>query len=129
MPLLQYFGWVGGFLFAALLAANWGASVPIIPAPHSDLPLNQKINIRIHTDHKWPDRIVFDTTRSAPQGADPAADTGASKASVQADRKPFDALAEMPSPVDELASQNRRRIAARKALTSPTLPHRPPGRS
>ena len=24
--------------------------------------LNQKINIRIHTDHQWPERVVFDTT-------------------------------------------------------------------
>jgi hypothetical protein len=61
MLLLQYFGWVGGLLFAALLAANWCVSAPIAPAPRSDVPLDQRINIRIHTDHKWPERVVFDT--------------------------------------------------------------------
>ena len=28
MPLFQYFGWVGSFLLAALLAANWWFSAP-----------------------------------------------------------------------------------------------------
>ena len=57
MPLLQYFGWVGSFLLAALLAANWCFPAPF--APQSEVALDQKINIRIHTDHKWPERVVF----------------------------------------------------------------------
>jgi hypothetical protein len=65
MLLLRYFGWGGGFLFAALLAANWCLSAPIALAPRSDVPLDQRINIRIHTDHKWPERVVFDTSRSS----------------------------------------------------------------
>jgi hypothetical protein len=64
MPLLQYFGWVGSFLLAALFAANWCCCTAITPAPGSDIPFDQKINIRIHTDHKWPDRVVLDTTHS-----------------------------------------------------------------
>ena len=62
MPVFQYFGWVGSILLAALLAANWCLRAPM--APQSDVPLDQKINIRIHTDHKWPERVVLDTTRS-----------------------------------------------------------------
>ena len=54
MPLFQYFGWVGSFLLAALLAANGWFPAPTAPTPASDVPLNQMINIRIHTDHKWP---------------------------------------------------------------------------
>ncbi len=64
MRLFQYFGWVGSFLLAALFAANWCCSVPIARAPRSDVPRDQKTDIRIHTDHKWPERVVFDTTRS-----------------------------------------------------------------
>jgi hypothetical protein len=64
MPLFQYFGWVGSFLLAALFAAYCCCSVPIARAPRSDVPRDQNINIRIHTDHKWPERVVFDTTRS-----------------------------------------------------------------
>ena len=66
MPLLKYFGWAGSFLVAALFAANWCSSVPIARSRPSDVPLNQRINIRIHTDRKWPERVVFDTTRSMP---------------------------------------------------------------
>ena len=60
MPLFQYFGWVGSFLLAALLAANWCFPAPV--APQSGVPLDQKISIRIHTDHKWPERVVLDAT-------------------------------------------------------------------
>ena len=64
MPLLKYFGWVGSFLVAALFAANWCFSAPIAHSWPSDVPLNQRINIRIRSDHKWPERVVFDTTRA-----------------------------------------------------------------
>src|SRR5438270_7150077 len=96
MPLFQYFGWMGGFLIAALLAANWRCS-----APRSDVPLDQKINIRIHRDHKWPERVVFDTTHSTlarEATADPEADVGRSETPAQAERQPFDAFAEMAIP-------------------------------
>src|SRR5215470_8637923 len=94
MPLLQYFGWVGGALFAALLAANWCVSAPIAAAPRSDVPLDQRINIRIHTDHKWPERVVFDTTRLT-LAQDAQTDVGGRKTPVLAERQPFDAFAEM----------------------------------
>jgi hypothetical protein len=64
MLLLQYLAWVGGFLLAALFAANWCCSPPVAAAPPPDIPLNQTINIRIQSEHKWPERVVFDTTRS-----------------------------------------------------------------
>ena len=60
MPLLQYFGWVGSFL--ACGASCRELVLPRAVAPQSDVPLDQKINIRIHTDHKWPERVVLDTT-------------------------------------------------------------------
>ena len=96
MPLFQYFGWVGSFLLAALFAANWCCSVPV--APRSDVPRDQKINIRIHTDHKWPERVVFNTTRSTlteEAKANAETDIGGSETPVLADRQPFDAFAEM----------------------------------
>jgi hypothetical protein len=79
MPLLRYIGWVGSFLVAALFAASWYSSVPIALSRPSDVPLNQRINIRIHTDQKWPERVVFDTSRwrlapaeNEPQGQKPS---------------------------------------------------------
>src|ERR1700751_2574468 len=97
MPLFQYFGWVGSLLLAALFAANWCCSVSVARAPRSDVPFDQRINIRIHTDHKWPERVVFDTTRStlAPRGDDVQPDVGGRQTPVIADRHPFDAFAEM----------------------------------
>ena len=95
MPLLKYFGWVGGFLVAALFAANWCSSVPIARSRPSDVPLNQKISIRIPSDQKWPERVVFDTSRLAPAATvDGEINIGPGEALAQADQ-PFDAFAEM----------------------------------
>jgi hypothetical protein len=59
MPLLRYFIFVGGSLLALLLVLN--AAFPTLPLPEtltsgSDLP-----PVRIHTERKLPDRVVFDT--------------------------------------------------------------------
>ena len=58
MPLARYFLYVGGALLAVLLisdpylpklqVADWGNSRPAI--------------IHIHSDQKWPERIVYDTS-------------------------------------------------------------------
>jgi hypothetical protein len=158
MPLLKYFGWVGSFLFAALFAANWCFSVPIARSLPSDVPLNQRINIRIHTDHKWPERVVFDTTRwrlapaesvqaeTEPQGQK------AGQEPVAAERHdPIQAFAEMgretvedclQPPCSPTGIRNRtlRRSArppssglgvsrAAKAFTAPNPFHKLPGKS
>ena len=155
MPLFQYFGWVGGFLLAALLAVNWCTSAPIAPSPRSDVPLNQRINVRIHTDHKWPERVVFDTARSLlPQRDGGQSDIAGIGAPAFAQRQPFDAFAKMaatparpcfrsPCSRDQAQArkassaeaseliQDRSRLstAGRNSLTFPNLPHRPPGKS
>jgi hypothetical protein len=102
MPLLKYFGWVGGSLVAALFAANWCFSVPIARSRPSDVPLNQRINIRTHTDHKWPERVVIDPTPSVPTREaklEAKSNLGSSETLAQAERQPFDAFAEMTIPV------------------------------
>jgi hypothetical protein len=156
MPLLKYFGWAGSFLVAALFAANWCSSVPIARSRPSDVPLNQRINIRIHTDRKWPERVVFDTTRSMPTPdakLEAESNPGPSETLAQAtELQPFDAFAEMAaipvspcfrprcsagqaakreaSPHGKSAPfQNRSRIAAGAGLTFPNPLHKPPGRS
>jgi hypothetical protein len=151
MPVLQYFGWVGSFLLVTLLAANWCFPAPI--APQSGIPLDQKIKIRIHTDHKWPERVVFDTTGiMLAQKASVETGAGGSEPAVATERQPFDAFAEMAGipvrpcfrppcsagPAAEredsrfgkaAPSQVRARLAARKDLTFPSRLHKPPGRS
>jgi hypothetical protein len=59
MPLLRYFLYVGGALLALLFICD--AVLPQVPLPGnltsgSDLPA-----VRIHSDRKWPERVVFDT--------------------------------------------------------------------
>jgi hypothetical protein len=97
MPLFQYFGWVGSFLLAVLLAGNWCFSAPIARAPR-DVLLNEKMKIRIHTDHRWPVRVVFDTTRSglaAEAIVDSGMNIGAGQTLAPAERQPFDAFTQM----------------------------------
>jgi hypothetical protein len=87
MPVLQYFKWVGGFLLVALLVASRCVPAPLAAASHSDVPLNQKIHIRIHTDHKWPERVVLDTTATTlAQNGDLEMRIGGSKTTILAAR-------------------------------------------
>lgn len=101
MPLLQYFGWVGSFLLAALFAASWCCSAPIARAPLADVPHDQKVHIRIHTDRKWPERVVLDTTRSTlahDAKGDGETEVAGSETAIVAERPPFEAFAEMAPP-------------------------------
>ena len=64
MPLARYFLFVGGALLALLFVANLELpALPVAQATHdtsADLPV-----IRIHSDRKWPERVVFDTSVTA----------------------------------------------------------------
>ena len=60
MPLARYFVFVGGVLLALLLVV--GAVLPQLPVADSVDAGVDKSTIRIHSDRKWPDRVVFDTS-------------------------------------------------------------------
>ena len=62
MPLARYFIFVGGVLLALLFVVD--AYLPKLPATVSDRAEagTDKSIIRIHSDRKWPERIVFDTS-------------------------------------------------------------------
>jgi hypothetical protein len=78
MPLARYFFFVGGALLALLFVISAGlpkqpaAQVQVVDTA-ADLP-----TIRIHTDRKWPERVVFDTT--IPTG--PVVTTGDAKTDI-----------------------------------------------
>jgi hypothetical protein len=62
MPLARYFALVGSALLALLFAAD-----AYLPAPSSDRFVREardvdKSVIRLKSTHKWPERIVFDTS-------------------------------------------------------------------
>jgi hypothetical protein len=64
MPLARYFLWVGGVLLALLFVAD--ACLPTLPVAEARTDVPPPI-IRIHSERKWPDRIVFDTNASIPR--------------------------------------------------------------
>jgi hypothetical protein len=92
MPLGRYFGFAGSLLLALLFLADWRISKQS-PEPHR-ADVDRSI-IRIHTMHKWPEAIVFDT--SLPTISPPPV----TAAEVPATRTPREALALLPqtSPV------------------------------
>ncbi len=61
MPLMRYFMYVGGALLALLLIAN--ICLPAPTAPQQSQSATDLSVVRIHSDQKWPERVVFDTTR------------------------------------------------------------------
>jgi hypothetical protein len=58
MPLARYFLYVGGVLLTLLFILDACLTkLPVMERAHANLPV-----IRIHSDRKWPERIVYDTT-------------------------------------------------------------------
>lgn len=57
MPLARYFFYVGGVLLALLFVLDaYLPKPPVAERANANLPV-----IRIHSERKWPERIVFDT--------------------------------------------------------------------
>jgi hypothetical protein len=62
MPLVRYFFFVGGTLLALLFVVD--ATLPKVTEVEqvrADVDTDKPI-IRIHSDRKWPERVVFDTS-------------------------------------------------------------------
>ena len=58
MPLARYFLFVGGVLLALLFISD-----PFLPKlPVADWSNSHSAIIRIHSDQKWPERVVYDTS-------------------------------------------------------------------
>ncbi len=58
MPLARYFSYVGGVLLALLFILDaYLPKIPVGERADANLPI-----IRIHSDQKWPARVVFDTS-------------------------------------------------------------------
>jgi hypothetical protein len=77
MPLARYFLWVSGALLAVLLIAHW--YLPELP--DADKASVVPPLVRIQSEQKWPERIVYDTSREAIVPA-PSASAWPGKAAV-----------------------------------------------
>jgi hypothetical protein len=61
VPLARYFIFVGGTLAALLLIAGW--CLPTPPAMFADQLAVDRTIIRIKSAHKWPEKVVLDTSQ------------------------------------------------------------------
>ncbi len=132
MPLARYFFFVGGVLLALLFAVD-----AVLPTLSDEAALSKskdsvsaaggpdKSIIRIHSDRKWPERVVFDTSlptiiptstarAEAATPAPPASAEASPKARV---REAFAQFAPSEPKKPEPKPQRKRRIA--KARVAP----------
>jgi hypothetical protein len=132
MPLARYFLFVGGVLIALLLLVG-GPELPNPPVVEQANTETPAIRIQIHTDRKWPERVVYDTSRpmivSAPSArSEPGASTPANDGSVGT-REAFASM--QPSPASKPVSasseqrepkqQQRQHKHAKRRTPPPTL--------
>ena len=126
MPLTRYFLFVGGVLLALLFIS--GAMLPKLPmAESADLGI-EKSSLKINSDRKWPERIVFDASIPAlvPAQAtmiEQAVRPPATAALVDVSAKVRDAFAQLQPP--ELKKPepkpHRKRKIAKKHLGPPRV--------
>jgi len=94
MPLGRYFAFMGSALLALLLLADW--YTPQVAAEPDRSGVDKSI-IRIHSAHRWPEALAFDT--SLPTIVPPAE----SAAELPA-KSPRDAFASLPQAAPVIAS-------------------------
>lgn len=63
MPVLRYFVFVGGALLALLFVADAYAPPQQVAAKADTIVATENPTLRIRSDRKWPQAIVFDTTQ------------------------------------------------------------------
>jgi hypothetical protein len=138
MPLARYFFYVGGVLLALLFVLDsYLPKAPVAERENGNLPI-----IRIHSERKWPERIVFDTNLPTIIPPRIASDEGrvpsppaATDVSVKARGR--EALAQMqpsnarqPQPSNsrrrEPRQQHQAKTARRHTLPQPFLAERQP---
>jgi hypothetical protein len=59
MPLVRYFAFTGSILLALLFLADWYLPQPALAPARAEV---DRTIIRLHSGHKWPERIVIDTS-------------------------------------------------------------------
>jgi hypothetical protein len=137
MPLARYFLYVGGVLFTLVFILDACLTkLAVSERSHVNSPV-----IRIHSDRKWPERIVFDTARptivAAPTaivedrfvGPAAAADASANeRREAFAMMQPSDAKRLQPSDPSrrELKRQRQRKIVKRHVMPRSVLVARQP---
>ena len=124
MPLMRYFVFVGGALLALLLIAD--ACLPALPTTQGSRSTADLSVIRIRSDNKWPERVVFDTSRPTITPAPAAAVTaeatspqgGAAQAPQERVREGFAQVTPNPG---RLEPKRKRKVVAKNTAGPPRL--------
>jgi hypothetical protein len=117
MPLLRYFVYVGGVLLALLFISD--AYFPKEPVVATAASGTDKSTIRIHSDRKWPERVVFDTNQ--PTIVPPAAANTIASVQVPADVADVSAKARARDAFAQLQPSEQKQAQ----LTDPKKPEKP----
>lgn len=130
MPIARYFLYVGGVLLALLWMADW--YLPKLPEAESTESVPP--SIRIHSERKWPERVVYDTsvqivTASPPPSAQADTQGGVSGGVREAfaQVQPADAgKAQSADQKKQEAKPQRQRKVARKHTPMYLVARQPP---
>jgi hypothetical protein len=135
VPIARYFMVVGSALLALLLIAGW--FLPELPPSFPDRPeVIERAAIRIKSAHKWPEKIVLDTSRSTipPPAVEepPATQSVWLPPDEPEDRSNLEAMAQwnphrQPAAVDHPTLQTKRgvaRTARSRRVASGPVPRR-----
>ena len=127
MPLARYFFYVGGVLLALLFIAD--AYLPKLPVAHR--VDKDSYSIRIHSDRKWPERIVYDTslpTITPPQIASTEQSAAAPSTIASAKPREQEAFTQLPpSAANQLqSSDSKKRKPKPQRQRKITKRHAPP---
>jgi hypothetical protein len=138
MPLARYFFSVGGVLLALLFISDaYLPKLPVADRANTDLPV-----VRIHSDRKWPERVVYDTSLptiipAQIANTDASVPAPATVADVSATAQVREAFAQLqPSDANQLQPsdpkkpepklQRKRKIAKRRAAPPMVLVEQQP---
>jgi len=106
MPLVRYFFFVGGVLLALLFILD--TCFPRLPVAAAKAKVNLPV-IRIYSDPKWPERIVYDTPAITPTSmasAEGVIQAPKIIADASAGAKERESFAMLPPSMDRLQASN-----------------------
>jgi hypothetical protein len=127
MPVARYFFYVGGVLLALLFISD--AYLPRLPDAHSAQTVSYIV--RIHSDRKWPERVLYDTslpTITSPQFANAQQSAAAPVTIASAKAREREAFAQLrPLDASRLqSSDSKKREPKRQRQRKITKRHAPP---
>src|SRR5215216_5105588 len=112
MPLRRYFAYTGGVLLALLFLIDWYLPRPVVAPGHTDI---DRSIIRIHSMHKWPGAVVYDT--SQPTIVPPAPTVAAEAPPVPSAQREAFAAAPEPEPAPAPSAPPAASATASKHVT------------